>query len=126
MALSRSAAPQTLKTQTKATAHGARLASDSVAAIADRAAMKSPYAAGAAKASGSEVETTPGTRKLSPIVRRNMCGPTIGINASIRFIIRSRGQIQRLAATTDATKLVRALNPSRACVFIEPPLPTSG
>jgi len=33
------------------------------------AATRSPYAAGIAKAGGNEEETTPGTRKLSPMKR---------------------------------------------------------
>jgi hypothetical protein len=42
-----------------------------VTATASKAATRSPYAAGAAKANGSAGETTPGTRKLRPMNRRS-------------------------------------------------------
>jgi hypothetical protein len=50
-------------------ANDQRLKSAIEAAIASIAAARSPYAAGAANADGSEEETTPGTRKLNPTNR---------------------------------------------------------
>src|SRR2546422_6907728 len=82
-------------------------------------ATKSPYAAGTANAAGNEAETTPGTKKLSPMVRRNMWGATKGSSASRRSIVRRRGQTKRFAATPEATRLIRALSPNRARISIE-------
>src|SRR5258708_7036306 len=82
-------------------------------------ATKSPYAAGTAKAAGNEAETTPGTKKLSPMVRRNMWGATKGRSASCWFMVRRRGQTKRFAATPEATKLISALRPNRARISIE-------
>jgi hypothetical protein len=84
-----------------------------VAATASMAAIKSPYAAGAAKADGSEGETTPGTRKLSPM-NRNVCGTTNGISARSRSRIRSGGQMQRCVIKPKATKLIKMLSPNNA------------
>ncbi len=54
------------------------------AATASTAAIRSPYAAGTAKADGSEGETTPGTRKLRPM-NRNVCGTTSEMSAEDDF-----------------------------------------
>ena len=106
--------PQMLNIQTNGVAKPFRLAKAMAAAIASQAATKSPYSAGAANILGSSGETTPGTTKLNPIVRKTMCGATNGSSASIRPIVRSLGQIHGFAAIADATRLVRALSPNRA------------
>jgi hypothetical protein len=60
-----------LNSQTTAKAQDALAVSASVATMARRAAAKSPYAAGFAKAAGIAGDTTPGIRKLNP-TNRNM------------------------------------------------------
>ena len=70
---------------------GARLETATMAAKASTAATRSPYAAGRAKADGSEGETTPGTKKLSPM-NRKVWGNTNRTIASSRSSIRSQGQ----------------------------------
>ena len=50
-------------------AQNARIDNASTAIIARMAATRSPYADGIEKAGGSDGDTTPGTRKLSPMNR---------------------------------------------------------
>src|SRR5262245_16796776 len=63
-------------------AKDARLENAMMAATASMAAARSPYAAGAAKADGSDGETTPGTRKLRPM-KRIVWGKTLGLKRVI-------------------------------------------
>jgi hypothetical protein len=51
---------------------------------------ETPYAAGKEKSDGSDGDTTPGIKKLSPM-NRNVWGTANAISASDRCAIRSRG-----------------------------------
>ena len=60
--------------------------------LAEVLGQSTPYAAGKEKPNGSDDDTTPGIRKLSPM-NRNVCGTVNAISASSRRAIRSRGQM---------------------------------
>jgi hypothetical protein len=81
-------------------------------------ATKSPYPAGIAQALGNELETTPGTKKLKPIKRRNMCGATSQISAWLLLMARSDGHTNSAAATMELIRLIKTLNPKAARGFI--------
>src|SRR6516164_183742 len=81
-------------------------------------AAKSPYPAGFAHAFGSELETTPGTKKLSPMKRRNMCGATSQISACPMLMPRNRGHANNAAVTIELTRFMKMLVPKTARGFI--------
>src|SRR5271168_2645245 len=107
-----------LNSHTSALAHDVRRESATVAATARMPATRSPNAAGTAKAAGSDGETTPGTKKLSPMKRRNIWGTTNTKSARLRFIVCSRGQAYICAITPELTKLINVLIPNNARGFI--------
>src|SRR6516165_2856901 len=85
-------------------------------------ATKSPYPAGIAQALGNELETTPGTKKLKPIKRRNMCGATNQTSAWLLLMARSHGHAKSAVATTELIRVIKMLNPKSARAFIADPL----
>jgi len=92
-------APQTLNIHTAAMAHEAARVSAAVAKMARIPATRSTYPAGSAHAFGSDSETTPRTKKPSPIKRRNMCGATSQRRACLRLPVRSHGHAKSGAVT---------------------------
>src|SRR6516225_583795 len=75
--------------------------------------VKSPYAAGRAKAAGRSGDTTPGIRKAKP-TNRNVCKRSNGRRASIRGTRRSAGQMYRFAMIPHEMKLRITLIPNIA------------
>src|SRR6516225_5612439 len=73
------------------------------ASKASTAAMRSPYAAGTAKAAGNSGATTPFTRKASP-TNRKLCKRRRGRKASTRAWARSSGQKYWAATIPQAMK----------------------
>jgi hypothetical protein len=88
-AWSRSAAPTTLKTQTRTIPSGFLIVAH--ANSARIAVARSPYAAGPAKAAGRSGETTPGIRNVNP-TNRKLWNRRIGRRASARRRLRNAGQ----------------------------------
>src|SRR5215468_6701326 len=85
-------------------------------AIASKAkidVVKSPYAAGRAKAIGRSGDTTPGIRKAKP-TNRKVCKRSNGRRASIRGTRRSAGQMYRFAMIPHEMKLRITLIPNIA------------
>src|SRR6185437_3634930 len=117
----RSAVPHKLKIQTAPTAQEKRLFRATVAKIAKSPAMKSPKAAGAAKEWDRRGETTPGTRKLKPINRRNMWGATRRASAVLRSFARSHGHTYSAAIVAELARLDSTLSPNTICTFISFP-----
>src|SRR5262245_55865701 len=75
--------------------------------------MRSPWAAGRAKAIGKSGETTPVTKKANPI-NRKPCKKSIGRRARARGRLRSAGQKYRAVTTPQAVKLRAILTPYNA------------
>src|SRR5262245_41366067 len=85
-------------------------------AIASKAkidVLKSPYAAGRAKAIGRSGDTTPGIRKAKP-TNRKVCKRSNGRRASVRGTRRSAGQMYRFAMIPHEMKLRITLIPNIA------------
>src|SRR5262245_5134973 len=86
------------------------------AAIASKArieVVRSPYAAGRAKATGRSSETTPGITKAKP-TNRKVCKRSNGRKASVRGTRRSAGQMYRFAMIPHEMKLKITLIPNNA------------
>src|SRR5262245_50252643 len=75
--------------------------------------LRSPYAAGRAKAAGRSGETTPGIKKAKP-TNRKVCNRSNGRMASTRGARRSAGQMYRLAIIPHEIKLRITLIPNIA------------
>jgi hypothetical protein len=84
------------------------------ASSARTAAIRSPYAAGRAKAPDNSGPTTPGTKKAKPM-NRKLCKMSIGRRAWTRDWLRSSGQRYRAVTIPQAMKLRAILIPNRAC-----------
>src|SRR5262245_20563099 len=85
-------------------------------AIASKAkidVVKSPYAAGRAKAIGRSGDTTPGIRNAKP-TNRKVCKRSNGRRASVRGTRRSAGQMYRFAMIPHEMKLRITLIPNIA------------
>src|SRR5262249_36381286 len=76
--------------------------------LPDSAPIKSPYPAGPDDAFGSDMETTPGTKKLSAMKRRNLCGAISQIGACLLLLARSQGHAKSAASTMELTVLIGA------------------
>src|SRR5215472_9924598 len=86
-------------------------------AIASKArieVVRSPYAAGRAKATGRSGDTTPGITKAKP-TNRKVCKRSNGRSASVRGTRRSAGQMYRFAMIPHEMKLRITLIPNKAC-----------
>src|SRR5215472_17263977 len=86
--------------------------------IARIPAIKSPYAAGTAHDFGSAPDTTPGTRKLIPIKRKNRCGATNQMSARSLLFTRTQGHTKSTATIVELRRLIRILSPNAARAFI--------
>src|SRR5215471_11025014 len=75
--------------------------------------MRSPYAAGRAKAIGKSGETTPGSKKAK-LMNRKPCKTSIGCRARARGRLRSAGQKYRAVTIPQAVKLRAILTPYNA------------
>src|SRR5215510_791541 len=75
--------------------------------------VRSPYAAGRAKATGRSGDTTPGIRKAKP-TNRKVCKRSNGRRASVRGTRRSAGQMYRFAMIPHEMKLRTTLIPNIA------------
>src|SRR5215470_16032000 len=75
--------------------------------------VRSPYAAGRAKATGRSGDTTPGITKAKP-TNRKVCKRSNGRRASVRGTRRSAGQMYRLAMISHEMKLRITLIPNIA------------
>src|SRR5215813_13309040 len=85
-------------------------------AIANKArieVVRSPYAAGRAKATGRSGDTTPGIRKTKP-TNRKVCKRSNGRRDSVRGTRRSAGQMYRFAMIPHEMKLRITLIPNIA------------
>src|SRR5262249_40505341 len=84
-----------------------------IASKARIAELRSPYAAGRAKATGRSGETTPGITKAKP-TNRKVCKRSNRRRASARGTRRSAGQTYRLAIIPHEMKLRITLIPNKA------------
>src|SRR5262245_41692059 len=116
----KSAAPQMLNIHSAATVQTRCLVKPTSAMMARTPASRSPYPAATANAGGSDGETTPGIRKLSPLNLKNRCGITSAVNARRWSIVWSQGQTANSAAIAELTKLKRGTDPEESKGHFDP------